>query len=63
MAEKNVGNVKVPITEDDKQAIADVLNSSPFSQDILLKLALRIGLKEIAKDPSVLMPYLAKKAP
>ena len=61
MAEKHIGNVKVPITAEDKQAIADVLDSSPFPQDVLLKLALRIGLKAIAKDPTILMPYLAKK--
>lgn len=62
MAEKHVGNVSVPITEQDRQAIADVLESSPFKQDIMLKLALRIGLDAIAKDPTVLMPFLAKKA-
>ena len=62
MPEKHVGNVSVPITEEDRKAIADVLESSPFKQDILLKLALRIGLERIAKDPTVLMPFLAKKA-
>lgn len=55
--------VSVPITPEDKQKIADVLDSSPFPQDTLLKLALRIGLGEIAKDPTILMPYLAKQQP
>lgn len=63
MAEQHIGTVAVPITAQDKQTIADILESSPFKQDVLLKLALRIGLKAIAKDPTILMPYLAKKGP
>ena len=63
MADKIIAAVKVPITEADKQLIASVLESSPFPQDTLLKLAMRIGLKNIQDDPTVLMPYLAKKEP
>lgn len=60
MADKHIGNVKVPITAEDKQRIADVLESSPFPQQVILKLAMRIGLDQIKKDPTVLMPYVAK---
>lgn len=60
MAEKDVAKVSVPITADDKQLIQDVLDSSPFPQELLTKLALRIGLKAIQKDPTILMPYVAK---
>ncbi len=63
MSDKPIAKVSVPITEADKQAIADVLDSSPFKQDTLLMLALRVGLREISKDPTILMPYLAKKSP
>ena len=55
--------VSVPISPEDKQRIADVLDSSPFPQDTLLKLAMRIGLKAIEADPTILMPYLAKQNP
>lgn len=61
MAGQHIGTVQVPITAEDKQRIADVLEVCPFGQDTLLKLALRIGLETIKKDPSVLLPYLAKK--
>ncbi|MBL4846544.1 MAG: hypothetical protein JKY65_13540 [Planctomycetes bacterium] len=61
MADSHIGTVSVPITQPDKDQIADVLESCPFPQDTLLKLALRIGLDTIKKDPSVLMPYIAKK--
>ncbi|MGE0708177.1 MAG: hypothetical protein AB7N76_00925 [Planctomycetota bacterium] len=61
MAEQHIGKVSVPITEEDKQRIADVLESCPFPQDVILKLAIRIGLDEIKKDPSILMQYVAKK--
>jgi len=53
--------VPVPITPADKELIEDILESSPFKQDVLLQLALRIGLKAIQEDPTILMPYLAKK--
>ena len=62
MAEQHIGSVKVPITAEDKERIDDVLDSSPFPQDTLLKLAMRIGLDAIKRDPSVLMPYVAKKS-
>lgn len=63
MPEQHIGKVSVPITAEDKQRIADVLESSPFPQELILKLAVRIGLDMIKKDPSILMPYVAKKAP
>lgn len=62
MADQHIGSVKVPITAEDKERIADVLDSSPFPQDTILKLALRIGLDAIKKNPAVLMPYVAKKS-
>jgi hypothetical protein len=60
MADKIIGKVSVPITDADKTRIAEVLESSPFPQDMILKLAMRIGLDEIKKDPSVLLPYVSK---
>jgi hypothetical protein len=62
MADPQIATVSVPITQSDKDRIADALAVCPFPQDTLLKLALRIGLEMIKKDPSVLMPYLAKKS-
>ena len=61
MSEKSVGNVLVAVTAEDKQLIADIMEGSPFPKEVLLKLALRIGLKGIQSDPTILMPYLAKK--
>lgn len=63
MAEQHIGKVSVPITAEDKQRIADVLESSPFPQEVILKLAVRIGLDMIKKDPTILLPYVSKKGP
>jgi hypothetical protein len=63
MAEKTVGTVQVKITAEDHRAIQAMIEDSPFARDVLLRLALRIGIQNIRKDPSVLMPFLAKKNP
>ena len=63
MAEKIVGTIQVKITADDHRDIQAMIEDSPFSREVLLRLALRIGIENIRKDPTVLMPYLAKKNP
>ncbi len=61
MSEDIVANVQVPVTAQDQVEIASMTEDSPFPQQVLLKLALRIGIAEIRKDPTVLMAFLAKK--
>ena len=62
MPEDIVANVQVPVTAQDQQEIASMIEDSPFPRPVLLKLALRIGIVEIRKDPTVLMAFLAKKS-
>ena len=51
----------VILQDDDEALLQELLESSPFDQKILLRVALRIGLERIQKDPTILMPYLSKK--
>jgi hypothetical protein len=44
----------------DKAMIDDLMEGSPFKQDMLLAIALRIGLKAIKQDPTILLPYVSK---
>ena len=60
MAEQIVKKVSVPLTADDAAILKGMCEDSPFPESILLKLALRIGLQTIKKDPTVLMPFVAK---
>ncbi len=60
MAEQIVKKVSVPLTADDANTLKGMCEDSPFPESILLKLALRIGLQTIKKDPTVLMPFVAK---
>ena len=54
-------SIQVPLSAEDRERVEEILESSPFTQALLLQLALRIGLQEIQRDPTVLMPFLAKK--
>ncbi len=60
MAEQIVKKVSVPLTAEDAGTLQEMCEDSPFPESILLKLALRIGLQAIRKDPTVLMPFVAK---
>lgn len=61
--EQIVRKVSVPISADDDAVLKDMAEESPFPEAILVKLALRIGIQAIKKDPSVLMPFVAKQNP
>ena len=61
MADQIVGTVQVQITTEDQAEIQSMTEDSPFPESVLLKLALRIGIVEIRKDPTILMKYVAKQ--
>ncbi|RMG17183.1 MAG: hypothetical protein D6731_04525 [Planctomycetota bacterium] len=63
MADKIVGKVDVELSAEDQELLLSLLEDSPFPKNLLLRLALRIGMKEIRKDPAVLLPYVAKPNP
>jgi hypothetical protein len=54
-------NVTVQLTKEDADLLEDLVDGSPFPQPVLLRLALRIGLTAIRKQPNVLMQFLAKE--
>ena len=53
-------NVTIQTTSDDVDLIEDLMEGSPFKRDMLLSIALRIGLKAIKQDPTILLPYVSK---
>lgn len=53
----------IKVTAEDQGVIEELLESSPFEQAALLRVALRIGLETIKRNPMVLMKFLGKKAP
>lgn len=55
-------NVTIQTTQADLAMIEDLMEGSPFKQDVLLSIALRIGLKAIKQDPTILLPYVSKQA-
>lgn len=55
-------SVTIQTTQDDKALIEDLMEGSPFKQDMLLSIALRIGLKAIKQDPTILLPYVSKSS-
>lgn len=54
-------NVTVNLTKEDADLLEDLVDGSPFPQAVLLRLALRIGMTAIQKQPNVLMQFLAKE--
>lgn len=54
-------SVKVPVTNEDLKVLEDLVDGSPFSQDAILRVALRIGMMAIQKNPNVILPFLGKK--
>ena len=58
--EQIIKTVEVQITNDDANQIRSMVEDSPFPESVLLKLALRVGIAEIRKDPTILMKYVAK---
>lgn len=54
-------SVKVPVTAEDLKVLEDLVDGSPFSQDAILRVALRIGMMAIQKNPNVILPFLGKK--
>lgn len=54
-------SVKVPVTSEDLKVLEDLVDGSPFSQDAILRVALRIGMMAIQKNPNVILPFLGKK--
>ena len=55
-------SVTIQTTQDDKALIEDLMEGSPFKQEMLLSIALRIGLKAIKQDPTILLPYVSKSS-
>jgi hypothetical protein len=54
-------SVTVQLTKEDAQLLEDLVDGSPFPQSVLLRLALRIGMTAIQKQPNVLLQFLAKE--
>ena len=52
--------IQVPITPVEERLVTEIIEDSPFPRNQILRLALRIGLETIRKDPTVLMPFLTK---
>ena len=53
-------SVTIQTSNDDQALIEDLMEGSPFKQEMLLTIALRIGLKAIKQDPTILLPYVSK---
>lgn len=51
----------VEMRPEEVEILEELMQASPFGEKVLLRIALRIGLETIRKDPTVLMPYLSKK--
>lgn len=49
------------LTPEDRKAIDDLVEDSPFPEQVLLRLALRIGMMAIRKDPKIVLTFLAKE--
>jgi hypothetical protein len=62
MSESDGGtSVTVQLTKEDAALLEDLVDGSPFPQAVLLRLALRIGMTAIQKQPNVLMQFLSKE--
>lgn len=53
----------IKVTAEDQEVIEEILESSPFTANVLLRVALRIGLETIKKNPLILTRFLGKKGP
>ncbi|MEZ6187904.1 MAG: hypothetical protein R3F62_23205 [Planctomycetota bacterium] len=51
----------VELRPEEEQILEELMQASPFGEKVLLRIAVRIGLETIKKDPTVLMPFLSKK--
>lgn len=49
------------LTPEDRKALDDLIEDSPFPEQVLLRIALRIGMTAIRKDPKVVLTFLAKE--
>ncbi len=59
---KPAAQYTISVTAADQKLIEELEEGSPFTQAILLRVALRVGLSAIRKDPTVLMPFLNKQS-
>lgn len=53
----------IKVTPEDQDVIEEILEGSPFTQAVILRVALRIGLEGIKRNPMILMRFLGKKGP
>lgn len=53
----------IKVTGEDQDVIEEILEAAPFSQGAILRVALRIGLEGIKRNPTILMRFLGKKGP
>ncbi|MBX3467781.1 MAG: hypothetical protein KF878_12930 [Planctomycetes bacterium] len=49
------------LTAEDRQAIDDLVEDSPFPEQVLLRMALRIGMMAIRKDPKIVLTFLQRE--
>jgi len=61
MSERKAKNYLIEATVEENDLVDELTENSPFQRKTLLRIALRIGLEAIKKDPSILMPYISKK--
>lgn len=52
--------ISLDVTAADQALIKELMEGSPFKQQMLLSIAMRIGLKAIKQDPTILLPYVSK---
>lgn len=50
----------VELSKEDLEILDGLMQASPFNEAVFTRVALRIGLDAIRKDPTVLMPFLSK---
>jgi hypothetical protein len=55
-------SVTIQVTAQDKAELEDLVDGSPFPEQTLLRLALRIGMTAIRKEPKVLLSFMAKES-
>ncbi|MCO5172140.1 MAG: hypothetical protein M9894_38065 [Planctomycetes bacterium] len=49
------------LSAEDRQALDDLVEDSPFPEQVLLRMALRIGMMAIRKDPKIVLAFLQKE--
>jgi hypothetical protein len=54
-------SVTIQVTHEDMKLLEDLVDGSPFNQQTILSIALRVGMSMIRKDPKVLLPFIGKK--